>query len=81
MSGTGSVTVVIASAETIVPLYACDAVTELPSVAVTVKLYAPEAPVVPLITPVDALSAKPFGSDPAVMANVIGAVPPDVCTV
>lgn len=81
MSGTGSVTVVIAIADTIVPLYACDAVTALASVAVMVKLYAPEVPGVPLIAPVDASSARPLGNAPEVTANVTGAVPPDVCTV
>jgi hypothetical protein len=81
MSGTGSVTVVIASAAAIVPLYACDAVTLLPSVAVIVKLYEPDAPGVPVIAPVDALSDNPFGSDPAVTAKVTGAVPPLVDTV
>jgi hypothetical protein len=76
--GTGSVTVAIASAGTIVPLYVCVAVTAFASVAVTANVYGPEAPGVPLITPLDAFKVKPDGSDPDVMANVIGAVPPVV---
>ena len=48
-SGTGSVAVVMLTAAAMVPLYACDAVTEFASVAVTVKLYAPAAVGVPLI--------------------------------
>jgi hypothetical protein len=67
-SGVGSVAVVIDSAETMVPPYACDAVTLFVSVAVTVKLYAPAADGVPLITPVDVSSERPAGSDPAVIA-------------
>jgi hypothetical protein len=78
MSGAGSVAVAIATVEAIVPLYACDAVTLLLSVAVTVKLYAPALVGVPLMTPEDVLSERPVGSAPAVSANVMGAVPPDV---
>ncbi len=78
ISGVGSVAVVIASVAAIVPLYACVAVTEFVSVALTVKLYAPEVVGVPLITPVDVFKLKPAGSDPAEIENVIGAVPPDV---
>ena len=81
MSGTGSVPVVIEIAETMVPLYDCDAVTEFASVAVTVKLYAPAAVDVPLIAPVDVSRLKPAGSAPEVILNATGAVPPDVCTV
>ena len=81
MSGTGSVTVVIASADTMVPLYNWEAVTEFASVAVIVKLYAPDAPGVPLIAPVEVSKLKPFGNAPPVTANVTGAVPPDVPTV
>jgi hypothetical protein len=33
------------------------------------------------MTPVDAFSARPVGSEPAETENVIGDVPPDVCTV
>ena len=81
MSGVDSVPVVIASEETMVPLYACDAVIELLSVAVIVKLYVPALVGVPVIAPVDALSVRPLGSAPDVTLNVTGAVPPDVCTV
>ena len=81
MSGTGSVTVVIASADTMVPLYNWEAVTEFASVAVIVKLYAPDAPGVPLIAPVDVSKLKPAGSDPRDTENATGAVPPDVATV
>lgn len=81
MSGVGSVAVVIAIADTIEPLYDFEAVTKFASVAVTVKLYAPAALGVPPIAPVDVSSVSPAGSDPAVTANVTGAVPPDVCTV
>jgi hypothetical protein len=81
MSGTGSALVVIESAETIVPLYACDAVTLFASVALIVKLYAPAADGVPLIAPVDVSSERPVGSAPAETLNVIGAVPPLVATV
>ena len=78
MSGAGSVPVVIASVDAIVPLYDCDAVTLLASVAVIVKLYVPPLVGVPLMTPEDVLSERPVGSAPAVSANVMGAVPPDV---
>ena len=81
MSGTGSVTVAIASADTMVPLYNCESVTELASVAVIVKLYAPDAPGVPLIAPVEVSKLKPVGNDPADTENATGAVPPDVPTV
>ena len=77
-SGVGSVAVVMASAETTVTLYDCDAVTLFASVAVIVKLYVPALVGVPLMTPVDAFSESPEGSAPAVSANVMGAVPPDV---
>jgi hypothetical protein len=52
----------------------------LASVAVTVNVYGPEAPGVPLMTPVDAFKLRPDGSEPAVIAKPIGAVPPEVCT-
>ena len=81
MSGTGSVAVVMARLFEIVPLYDCDAVTELLSVAVTVNAYAPAVVGVPLIAPVDVSKLKPFGNAPPVTANVTGAVPPDVPTV
>jgi hypothetical protein len=81
MSGTGSVAVVIESAETIVPLYACDAVTEFASVALIVKLYAPAVVGVPLMAPVDVSKLRPAGNAPAETENAIGAVPPLVATV
>jgi hypothetical protein len=80
MSGTGSVTVEMASADAIVPLYSCDAVTLFASFAVTVKLYAPEAPGVPLIVPVEVSKLKPDGKAPPEIENVTGAVPPLVAT-
>lgn len=54
--------------------YACEAETEALSVAVTVNAKFPELVGVPLSTPPTA-SAKPGGSEPAVTANVKGAVP------
>ena len=76
ISGTGIVTVLIASAAAMLPLYDCVALTLFASVAVTVKLYAPDAPGVPLIAPVDASKLKPDGNAPAEIASVTGAVPP-----
>ena len=81
MSGAGSVPVVIASVDAIVPLYDCEAVTLLLSVAVMAKAYAPALVGVPLMVPVDASSDSPAGSAPDVTENDSGAVPPDVCTV
>jgi hypothetical protein len=57
-----------------------DELDDVLSVAFIVKLYVPDALGVPLITPLEVFSAKPAGSDP-LAANVIGGVPPDVCTV
>ena len=81
ISGTGSVTVVTASAAAIVPLYDCVAVTEFASVALIVKLYVPDAPGVPLMAPVDVSKVRPLGNDPTETENVTGAVPPLVATV
>ena len=81
MSGTGSVAVVMLSADTMVPLYACVAVTLFASVALIVKLYAPAAVGVPVIAPVEVFKLKLVGSDPSDTENAIGAVPPDVATV
>jgi hypothetical protein len=78
MSGAGSVPVVIASVDAIVPLYDCDAVTLLASVAVIVKLYVPPLVGVPLMAPVDAFNERPAGNDPALTVKVTGAVPPEV---
>ena len=80
-SGTGNVVVVMLSAEAMVPLYACVAVTLFASVASIVKLYAPAAVGVPLIAPVEVSSDNPVGNDPVDTENDTGAVPPDVATV
>lgn len=81
MTGGGNVSVVIASAAAIVPLYARVATAALLSVAITVNAKTPAAAGVPLMAPVDAFNVKPDGSEPDVIANVTGALPPDVCTV
>ena len=81
MSGVGSVVVVMLSAEAMVPLYDCVAVTLFASVASIVKLYDPAAVGVPLIAPVEVSKLKPVGNDPADTENDTGAVPPDVATV
>jgi hypothetical protein len=63
------------------PLYECDAVTELLSVALIVKVYAPGVEGVPEMTPVETFKLNPAGRDPAVIENATGAVPPVVWTV
>ena len=73
--------VVIATALTIVPLYACVAVTLFASVASIVKVYEPATVGVPVIAPVAVSSDNPVGNDPSDTEKVIGAVPPDVATV
>ena len=57
---------------------ATDAALPAPSAfaAETVKLTVPGVVGVPLITPVEVLSVKPAGSEPAVTAKVNGPVPP-----
>jgi hypothetical protein len=80
MTGAGKVAVAIASADTIVPVYVCVAVTEFASVAVMAKVYAAGVVGVPAISPVELLSVSPTGNEPAVIANEIGDVPPEVCT-
>ena len=46
------------------------------SVTFTVNEYGPAVVGVPLITPVDAFSVRPAGSEPEASAKVNGAVPP-----
>jgi len=62
-------------------VYACKPVQPLESVAVTVKVNVPAVVGVPDITPVPVLNNIPLGSDPAVMLNIYGAVPPVAVTV
>jgi hypothetical protein len=76
MSGVGNVAVEIDSVAAIVPVYCLVAVTELASVAVIVKSYAPAADGVPEIVPVVASKDKPVGNAPVLTENATGAVPP-----
>lgn len=47
----------------------------------TVKVLAAAAVGIPEIVPVDAVSVRPAGSEPAVIDHVKGAVPPDSVSV
>lgn len=78
ITGVGSVAVVIDGADATVTLYDLLAVSDALSVALTVKLYVPEAVGVPLMTPVDVFKLKPVGSAPEEIAKEMDGVPPDV---
>ena len=62
-------------------LYAVPPLHEFASVAVIVKLKVPPVFGVPVIAPVEGLSASGGGNEPEVTANVYGAVPPLPLTV
>jgi len=57
-------------------VYCCKPVQPFWSVAVTVKVNVPVAVGVPEIRPLLVIGDSPVGSDPAVMVNVYGPVPP-----